>query len=190
MPAKISRRIDIDFTYPLDEITTDPRLITNAETVELSYDKRQIVLMEDMRYINELVADSMLNNWKPLFYIKDSGEAKADNLIFGSGTRTAVTYTDFVTAKTVFNKWNMQKEGRYVILNTEMYKNLCYDVRNMKREHITAVYDPTTGQIKKLEGFTIYERSTVLLASNVAGLTTVKGTKYFKDTQPSSLYST
>jgi hypothetical protein len=121
LPATISRRVDIDVTYPLDEITTDPRLITNAETVELSYDKRQSVLMEDERYINQLVADSMLHNWKPQFYIKTTGEAKAENIIYGTGTRAGVTYSDFVTAKMVFNKWNLPKKGRYVILNTEMY---------------------------------------------------------------------
>ena len=43
-------------------ITTDPRFIPNREQVELSYDKRQSVLMEDQRYINELMADAMLYN--------------------------------------------------------------------------------------------------------------------------------
>lgn len=189
LPATISRRVDTDVTYPLDEITTDPRLITNAEMVELSYDKRQSVLMEDERYINQLVADCMLYNWKPTFFMKASGTAKAENLIYGTGTRTGVTYADFVTAKTIFNKWNMPKEGRYVILNTEMYRSLCEDVKSLSSEHITAVYDPATGQLRKLEGFEIYERSTVLLASAESGLSAVSGTKYFKEGSTSSLYS-
>lgn len=189
LPASISKRVDVDVTYPLDEITTDPRLITNAEMVELSYDKRQSVLMEDQRYINQLVADSMLNNWKPQFYIKASGEAKSENLIYGTGTRTGVKYEDFVKAKTIFNKWNMPKEGRYVILNTEVYRSLCDDVKELASEHITAVYDPTSGQLSKLEGFTIYERSTVLMASAVSGLTAVQNTPYFTYGDNSSIYS-
>lgn len=189
LPASISKRVDVDVTYPLDEITTDPRLITNAETVELSYDKRASVLMEDQRYINELVADSMLSNWKPKFFIKASGKAGAENLIYGTGTRTGIKYDDFVKAKTIFNKWNMPKQGRYVILNTEMYRSLCDDVKSLASEHITAVYDPVTGQLTKLEGFTIFERSTVLLASAVSGFKSVKNTPYLEDGETSSLYS-
>ncbi len=188
LPATISQRVDTDVTYPLDEITTDPRLITNAEEVELSYDKRASVIMEDQRYINELVADSMLSNWKPKFFIKASGEAKAENLIYGKGTRTGVKYDDFVKAKTIFNKWNMPKQGRYVILNSEMYRSLCEDVKSLSSSHITAVYDPVTGQLRKLEGFEIFERSTVLLASAVSGFKTVKNTQYLEDGETSSLY--
>lgn len=188
LPAQISKRVDVDVTYPLDEITTDPRLITNAEEVELSYDKRQSVMSEDERYINELVADCMLYNWKPTYYIKASGEANANNLILGSGTRTGVKYDDFVKAKTIFNKWNIPKEGRHVILNTEMYRSICEDVKSLSSEHITAVYNPTTGVLEKLEGFTIHERSTVLMASNV-NMTQVAGMQYFEESGNTSLYS-
>lgn len=188
LPAQISKRVDVDVTYPLDEITTDPRLITNAEEVELSYDKRQSVIREDERYINQLVADSMLYNWKPKFYIEATGSASENNLIYGTGARTGVKYDDFVKAKTIFNKWNMPKEGRHVILNTEMYRSLCEDVKSLKSEHITAVYDPKTGQLQKLEGFTIHERSTVLLASATEALVPVANTPY-KEYTTESLYT-
>jgi hypothetical protein len=189
LPATITKRTDTDITYALDEITTDPRFIPNAETVELSYDKRQSVLMEDQRYINELVANCMLYNWKPNFYIEATGTANADNLVYGTGSRTGVTYSDFVKAKTIFNKWNMPKTGRYVILDTEMYRELCDDVKKLSSDNLTAVYDPITGELKKLEGFTIFERSTVLMSSAVSTLTAVSGTKYMKFSGDNSLYT-
>jgi len=189
LPATIKKRTDTDVTYALDEITTDPRFIPNAEVAELSYDKRASVLMEDQRYINQLVADAMLYNWKPQYWIKASGVAKADNLAWGSGTRTGLTYDDFVAAKTIFNQWNMPKEGRYVILDTEMYKELCDNVKSLSSDNLTIVYDPITGLLKKLEGFEIYERSTVLLASAVSTLSQVSGKRYFQFSGDNSLYT-
>jgi len=189
LPATIKKRTDTDVTYALDEITTDPRFIPSAEVAELSYDKRASVLMEDQRYINQLVADAMLYNWKPQYWIKASGVAKADNLAWGSGTRTGLTYDDFVAAKTIFNQWNMPKEGRYVILDTEMYKELCDNVKSLSSDNLTIVYDPITGLLKKLEGFEIYERSTVLLASAVSTLSQVSGKRYFQFSGDNSLYT-
>jgi len=189
LPATIKKRTDTDVTYALDEITTDPRFIPNAEVAELSYDKRASVLMEDQRYINQLVADAMLYNWKAQYWIKASGAAKEENLAWGSGTRTSLTYDDFVNAKTIFNQWNMPKEGRYVILDTEMYKELCDNVKSLSSDNLTIVYDPITGLLKKLEGFEIYERSTVLLASAVSTLSQVAGKRYFQFSGDNSLYT-
>lgn len=189
LPATITKRVDTDITYALDEITTDPRFIPNREQVELSYDKRQSVLMEDQRYINELMADAMLYNWKPNFYITTTGQADAENTVYGTGTRKGLTYDDFVKAKTIFNKWNMPKAGRYVVLDTEMYRELCDDVKSLNSDNITAVYDPKTGELKKLEGFEIFERSTVLLASATNTLTAVANTRYMRYSGVDKLYS-
>ena len=80
------------------------------------------------------------------------------------------------------NKWGIPKEDRYVALNSEMYAQICNDVRNATNENLmTAVYDPTTGRLEKLEGFVIIERTTVLLASN-STLTAVQGKPYFEFT--------
>ena len=56
LPAKVTKRTDIDVTFPLDEYTTDPVLIPNADTVELSYDKRESVLRQDKLKLQDDVA--------------------------------------------------------------------------------------------------------------------------------------
>lgn len=56
LPAKVTKRTDIDVTFPLDEYTTDPVLIPNADTVELSYDKRESVLRNDKLKLQDDVA--------------------------------------------------------------------------------------------------------------------------------------
>lgn len=189
LPATITRRSDVDVTYALDEFTTDPRFIPNADQVELSYDKMESCMSEDMSYLRQVIADTMLYNWKPTYFIKASKTKSADYLIHGTGVRTGVCVDDFVKAKEVFNKWGIPKEDRYVALNSEMYAQICNDVRNATNENLmTAVYDPKTGRLEKLEGFVIIERSTVLMASNSA-LTAVSGKPYFKFTSTDLTYT-
>ena len=65
LPAKVTKRTDIDVTFPLDEYTTDPVLIPNADTVELSYDKRESVLRQDKLKLQDDVALDFIFNWSP-----------------------------------------------------------------------------------------------------------------------------
>lgn len=180
LPATITRRTDTDITYALDEITTDPRFIPNIDEVELSYDKRQSCMLEDQRSIDQLAAEAMIYNWKPKFYIKATGTAAAGNKVWGTGTRTGVTYSDFVAAKTIFNKWGIAKSGRNVVLDSDQYKQLCDDVKSHSSDNLTIVYNPTTGQLQKLEGFEIFERNSVFLAETGVPLSAVTGTNYYE----------
>ena len=188
LPATITRRKDVDITYALDEFTTDPRFIPYADKVELSYDKMESCMNEDMMYLHQLTAEAMLYNWRPTYFIKATGTKNTNNTIHGSNLRTGVTVEDFATAKTVFNKWGIPKEDRQVILNTEMYEQLCSNIRNSTNENLSAIYDNETGELRKLEGFNIIQRATALMASN-SSLSAVSGTKYFKWTSTDLTYS-
>ena len=189
LPATITRRSDVDVTYALDEFTTDPRFIPEADKTQLNYDKMESCMTEDMSYLRQVLADTMLYNWRPTYFIKASKTKSADYLIHGTGLRTGVCVDDFVKAKEIMNKWGIPKEDRFVILNSEMYAQICNDVRNATNENLmTAVYSPVTGRLEKLEGFVIYERSTVLLAKN-STLTAVNGKHYFKFTSTDLTYS-
>lgn len=188
LPATITRRRDVDITYALDEFTTDPRFIPEADKIELSYDKIDSCMTEDMMYLDQLTAEAMLYNWRPTYFIKATGTKHADNTIHGSNLRTGVTVADFAKAKTIFNKWGIPKADRYVILNTEMYEQLCADIRSSQNENLSAIYDNVTGELRKLEGFTIIQRATTLMASN-STLSAVSGTKYSKWTSTDLTYS-
>ena len=65
LPATVNKREDIDITFALDEYTTDPVLIPHADTVELSYDKRQSVLRQDKLKLQDNVALDFIYNWSP-----------------------------------------------------------------------------------------------------------------------------
>ena len=42
LPAQIQERTDNELTYNIDELTTDPIRISNADSVELSYDSDRL----------------------------------------------------------------------------------------------------------------------------------------------------
>ena len=63
LPAAVKKRADKILSYDLEEYTSNPILIPHAETVELSYDKRQSALSEDQSNLNEEWAESMLRIW-------------------------------------------------------------------------------------------------------------------------------
>lgn len=188
LPATITRRMDVDITYALDEFTTDPRFIPYADKVELSYDKMDSCMTEDMMYLRQLTAEAMLYNWRPTYFIKATGTKHANNTIHGSNLRTGVTVADFSKAKLIFDKWGIPKNDRYVVLNSEMYEQLCSDVRSSNNDRLNAIYDHANGRLIKLEGFSIEERATTLLASN-STLTAVNGQKYFRWTSTDLTYT-
>lgn len=186
LPATITRRKDIDVTYVLDEFTTDPRFIPNIDKAELSYDKMDSCMSEDMAYLKQFVAEAMLYNWRPSHFIKTTGDATAAH--YGTGNRRAVKLTDFIVAKETMNKWGIPKADRVCIIDTTMKGQLVRELAASSARDYSVIYNPVTGEIDKLEGFKIYERSTVLLASNQT-LTAVSGTSYFRWTGTDLLYT-
>ncbi|HNX65627.1 MAG TPA: hypothetical protein PKH02_02020 [Bacteroidales bacterium] len=186
LPATITRRKDIDVTYVLDEFTTDPRFIPNIDKAELSYDKMDSCMSEDMMYLKQFIAESMLYNWRPTYFIKTTGSATTATV--GTGNRNAVKLADFVNAKEVFNKWSIPKTDRYVVMSTDMKSQLTAELLATSSRDFSVIYDPISGDIKKLETFTIYERATALVASNQT-VTAVTGKKYFKWTSTDLTYT-
>ena len=64
-PATAVRRTDSDVTYTLDEYTTDPRHIEDAENVEVNYNKRQSIDVEDQQALQEAIANEFVYKWSP-----------------------------------------------------------------------------------------------------------------------------
>lgn len=79
-PAAISKRTDGEVLYSIDEYTTDPVRIPNADTVELSYDKRRSVLDQDIANLSEEVAEGMLTNFVAAS-VGDNATLPAGNII-------------------------------------------------------------------------------------------------------------
>lgn len=189
LPATVTRRKDVDVLYLLDEFTTDPRLITNAESVQLSYDKMDSATSEDMSYLRQFVADCMIYNWRPQYFIKTTG--KIVNTPVGKGERKALSIADFRRAKERFNMWSVPKENRFALVETRMLGGVIAELQASENRDYSIIYDPVTGTIKKIEGFEIVERETVLYLKQTDGLKTGIGkqTDLFTLSSDSAIYT-
>src|SRR5690606_770561 len=114
LPATVTKRTDTDITYPLDEFTTDPRLIPNADTVELSYDKMESVMSDDMNALRQTVAENCLIAWAPATnIIRTTGGDVLAHTPSATGNRKIFLLADLRKAMTRFNKDNVPMQDRY-----------------------------------------------------------------------------
>ena len=169
LPAAVTRRVDIDLAYALNEFTTDPTLIQHAEKVELSYDKIMSLIGDHLAKLNEDVAEDMIYNWlySPLGgqistaqVVRTTGTAAASYLDGTTGNRRLFTEEDFRSAKTRMNKKNIPKIGRYALLDSDALQQLEDD---LKTNYDNAYAKEVIGNGvdgKPLHGFTILERAT------------------------------
>lgn len=162
LPAAITRRKDIDITYALDEYTSDPVLIVDAEKAELSYDKRTSLLSDTQMSINESVGLMMLFNWAPKAsrIIRTSGEQVSAHI--GIGSRCKVLLKDLKAAQKQFNKDNIPAEGRYVMFDADMIDQITDQLTETQYRDFSSAFSATTGVVGKLYGFNILTRSHVL----------------------------
>jgi len=173
LPATIAQRTDTDITYALDEFTTDPILITNADQVELEYDKIANVMTDHQQGLEELVGDDILIKWcsstggstTTATIIRTTGGAVPAHMPSATGNRKKFIKEDLKAAQTQLNKNNVPKEDRYAIASSEMISQLQEDPDLVKRDFGKEL-DLPEGAIGKLYGFWIIDRSYVVTYNN------------------------
>jgi len=172
LPATIRRRSDTDIVYALDEFTSDPVLITDADKKELSYDKRESVIGEDRDNLAQVVAEDFFYKWaKDLpsdSILKTSGDAVSATAPGATGDRKAAILNDLQRAQTKLNKQNVPKKDRYAVLPSELVAQLfpadsivtATMMQNVSEE------ERKQGIIGFRHGFKILDRSSVLVYAN------------------------
>ncbi len=167
LPATVVQRSDTDITYALDEFTTDPILLTNAEKIELSYDKMSNVLAEDMATLREIISNWLLYSWRAELgtsIIRTSGAATGP-VGDQTGNRKIFMKDELKKVRYLMNKQNISKEGRIALLPSEFLDQLQSDADLLKRDYAKEL-DMKNGVIDRLYGFEIMERSDVLTYDN------------------------
>lgn len=165
LPGPIVKRSDTDIIYVLDEYTSDPRLITDVDKKELSYDKRQSVIREDTGKMMEVAGDNMLYLWAKNVpsgsKVLTTGGNATGTAPGATGNRKIITEADIRSAQVLLNKQNAPKEGRVMILPSEFLNQLMSD--NNLKYAFQQVINLREGSVGRLYGFDLYERSTVIV---------------------------
>ena len=169
LPATVLQRTDADITYSLDEFTSDPILIPYAETIELSYNKRESILSEHELSLKQTIADNILVSWSPAAatsLLRTSGAATASHLDSTTGNRLRMTAKDLKAAQLQLNKQNVQMEGRYALLSADMFQQLTDDMSITQYRDFSSAYNVKDGVLGRIFGFNIMMRSNVVTYTN------------------------
>jgi hypothetical protein len=160
-PASVTARTDTDLTFDLDEYTTNPIKIPHADTVELSYNKRESVLKNDKAQLIESVADEFTYKWSPTgdAIIRTSGAAVAAHTPSATGDRKALDKADFKKAMTKFNQQNIPQEGRWALVDADMLDQLLDSLTDKQLDNFNQAADIANGKVGKLYTFNVMMRS-------------------------------
>lgn len=172
-PATVTSRTDTDLDFNLDEYTTDPIKIPHADTVELSYNKRESVLKTDKAKLIEEVSNEFIYKWSPAsaHVIRTTGAAVAAHTDAATGTRNSLTAADIKNAMTAFNKANVPQLGRFLLLDADMHSQLLDDLSSKQLDAFIALADLKNGIVGQLYTFNVMMRSK---ASRYTGSLTAK----------------
>ena len=174
-PAPVARRTDSEVLYKIDEYTTNPIWIKDAENKEYSYDKRRSVLDQDVANLSEEVAEGMLTNFivSPVgtnttlptsSILETSGAVVASGLTGSTGNRKAYSLGDLQKLRNFLIKQKAWNEGNMNVLLTPDAAVQMFPAESA----ITATYmaavtetERRSGIMYKAQGFNIFVRSAV-----------------------------
>lgn len=177
-PATAVRRTDTDILYPLDEYTTDPTHIQDAEKVELSYDKINSVYGDHAGQLVQDVADDAIVKWltgiPQTSILKTTGGATADKPDGATGNRKALVHEDLRRAQKLLNKQNIPAQDRYAMFTANMSDQLFESLSNTQYRDFSSYADAANGVIGRLYGFNILSRSEIAIGATTAGNVAIK----------------
>ncbi|WP_223225154.1 hypothetical protein [Sphingobacterium cavernae] len=203
LPATVKKRTDTPTSYQIHEYTSDPILIPNADTVELSYDKRQSVLQDEQANLSQNVAEDVL-----LSIVTASVGATTvlpSTSIFGTdgaavpataptatGNVKAYTLKDLQKARAFFIRQKTWTEGKmYAIITAEAEAQLFPADSQVTATYMASVTEEErrNGVMYKVQGFKIFTRSTVLLLSAAGAFKPLTATAATTDVEGIVLYN-
>lgn len=163
LPATVQKRTDVDVDYTLHELTTNPILIPYADTVELSYNKRNSVIDQYRKELIFKAAEAMLANWLPAAAnrVSTTGQGGPAWTPSATGLRKKITPADVAALQLRMNADNVPQTDRYLLLDANMYQQLLDGMTQTQAIGFFQAPDVKRGVMGMLYGFEVMVRSTV-----------------------------
>lgn len=190
-PATAAQREDYDLTYDINEYSTNPVHIQDAERVELSYNKRESVLKQMKSALADKAHIDLALSWVPSGYAKvgTSGAAAPAHMPSSTGNRQAMTKADVLAVKNLFDLDDIPQTGRCMLLDAVMYNQLVASLSESEANAFNASVNAQRGILGRLYGFDFYMRSSVFrvaangasMASSASATTSAAGLAWQED---------
>lgn len=172
-PLSINERTDTDRTYSLNQFALEPVLITNLDELQISYDKRQSVLGQQISTLTQRIGDEVAISWSATGasnIVSTTGSAVATSLAPGAtGTRKAVTLADIAALANKLDKDNVPRQNRKLLMSTDMFWEL-FQISDVIRASYNGFQNQpnvlANGIVAMLYGFEIMMRPVVSVYAN------------------------
>ena len=173
-PLAISERTDTDLTYSMRQYALEPTLITNIDELQVSYDKRQSVIGQQMSTLTEIIGNYVANSWAAggsANIIRTTGASGGALAPSATGARKLVTLQDINNMAKKLDNDNMPRDNRYLLMNVDMFWELMLISDVLRASYNGFQGQPNviqTGVVAMLSGFKIMIRPTVAIYDNTS----------------------
>lgn len=168
LPLTINQRTDTDLTYDLKQYALEPTLITNIDELQISYDKRQSVVGQQISTLTDRVGTEVAISWAAsgaTNLVETTGTAGTSLAPSATGTRKAVALIDIANLAKKLDKDNIPNDGRRCLLmQSDMFWELFAISDIVKASYNGFQNQPNvlqSGIVAQLFGFKIFMRPTV-----------------------------
>ena len=172
-PLTINERTDSDRTYLLNQFALEPTLITNLDELQISYDKRQSVLGQQISTLTQRIGDEVAISWSATGsdnIVATTGTATGTALAPGAtGTRKEVTLLDIANLAKKLDKDNVPRGGRKLLMSTDMFWQLMGISDVLRASYNGFQSQPNviqTGIVAQIFGFDVMIRPVVSVYAN------------------------
>ena len=164
-PLTIAPRVDTDRTYSMNRYALEPTIIDNLDALQVSYDKKNSVIGQQIRTLVERIGTQVAYTWSATGagnVVVTTGAAGNSLAPGATGTRKQVTLADIANLAKKLDKDNVPRMGRKLLMNADMFWEL-----HAISDVIKASYNGfqtnvlATGTVAQLFGFEIMIRPTV-----------------------------
>lgn len=164
-PLSISPRVDTDRTYSMDRYALEPTIIDNLDALQVSYDKKNSVIGQQINTLVERVGTQVAYTWSATGasnIVETTGTAGTSLAPGATGTRKAVTLIDIANLAKKLDKDNVPRLGRKLLMQADMFWEL-FTISDVIRASYNGfqVNALATGVVAQLFGFDIMIRPTV-----------------------------
>ena len=171
-PLTISQRTDTELTYALNQYSLAPTLITNIDELQVSYDKRQSVIGQQMSTLTEVIGNVVANSWSAsgaANIFRTTGSAGSSLAPSATGTRKQVTLLDIANLAKKLDKDNVPRVGRKLLMPADLFWEL-FTISEVVRASYNGFQANAlaSGVIAQIFGFDVLIRPTVAIYDNTA----------------------
>ena len=165
LPGTVGVQNDTEKVITMHNFTTDPVRVYRPEDVELSYDKRSVIVKKITDGLNQKIAEHALGILRSI----------------GAQTGTNILTILRNVAKT-FDEGDYPEADRYVLLSADSYSKLLKELTDAQTNAFLNVANAATGVIGSIFGLNILKRST--LGENVPAIAWHKRDYFYAISKP------